>query len=247
MHGWRLVIVTVGPLSAWARESVCSLPCSSRPRSRNSPPVLSCTQTTVTNVCPNGTRVDAAAAGLGSRGSPKTSSKSGQSTTSGCCITIYIDDTPPRIIDLKPRAPDTGLQDLDLELRNSNSELQDLDSELRNAGSELRNLDSELQDVDLELRNVNLKLQNPDSKPQNVDSKLREVDSKLQNHAKTADRNRHPASAVRERITRNTHEPWWKWHAPGRRADGSLPSDEAGTIWAHHTWKWLLCNDLDYH
>ena len=112
-------------------------PCASRPAGVIVGTLLN-PRTACTNVCPNGTRVDTAAAGLGSRGSPKTSSKSGQSTTSGCCITIYIDDTPPRIIDLKPRAPDKRLQNLDLELQNSNSELQDLDSELRNAGSQLQ-------------------------------------------------------------------------------------------------------------
>jgi predicted nucleic acid-binding Zn-ribbon protein len=98
---------------------------------------------------------------------------------------------------------DTRLGNADSTLQIVNSKLQIVDLELQNLDSELRNADSELQILDSELQDVDLKLQGLDSKLQDLDSKLREVDSKLQNHAKTADRDRHPASAARERATRN--------------------------------------------
>jgi len=107
--------------------------------------------------------------GWGSRAA-KDRPNSGHSSISCWCITIYIDRTPPQIVDLK---------------------LQNVDSELQTLDSELQTLDSELQNWDLKLQNVDSKLQNIDSKLQNIDSKLQTLDSTLQNRAKMAENGRY--------------------------------------------------------
>jgi hypothetical protein len=113
-------------------------------------------------------------------------------------LMTYHSDSRLKIVDLKLQNAHSKLQIVNSKLRFVDLELQNLDSELRNAAPELRILDSELRILDSELQNLHSKLQN-------VDSRLREVDSKLQNHAKTADRDRHPGSAAAARTTRNTH------------------------------------------
>jgi chromosome segregation ATPase len=112
----------------------------------------------------------------------------------------YFSDTRLRIVHLKLQGADSTLQNVD-------SKLQIVDSGLQNVDSKRQNVDSKLQGTDSKLQNVDMKLQNVDMKLQNPDSKLGTLDLKLQNHAKTADRDRHPGSATAERATRNTHTP----------------------------------------
>jgi hypothetical protein len=143
--------------------------------------------------------------GLRGRGGDRepagTRSNSGRIHLTSCYLMIYLSDTRLKIVDLKLQNGDSMLQIV-------NSKLRFVDSELQNPDSELQITDSELQNLDSELQNLDSKLQNVDSGLQNVDSRLREVDSKLQNHAKTADRDRHPGSAAAARTTRSTHRPF---------------------------------------